>query len=89
MTLKLVTDNVSELPVWNTSSIVATFRRIADEIENGELGEINSALFVLDHADAPPEVYGCGEVKGTPLAVGLLEMAKCGLIDQARYPSDD
>jgi hypothetical protein len=51
MTLKLVSDNVTELPVGNVRDLPQMLRYLADDIEAGELGSLTSLVTVLVRDD--------------------------------------
>jgi hypothetical protein len=61
----------------NYRDIVAMMRRVADQIEAGELGVAEDAVFVLQ-TDKAVEVYGWGRAE-VPTSIGLLELGKAKL----------
>lgn len=71
--------NVVPLPVSNLNDIPAMIRKLADAIENGDHGEVDTCLVVLDH-DTGITQFGFGDVNGRYHVIGLLETAKMGHI---------
>lgn len=79
MTLRIVSDNVSELPVDNWSDISGMLRRTADEIDEGKYGDIIRLVAILDQ----PMGIGIqtfGENGSQFEIVGLIEAAKIRIL---------
>jgi hypothetical protein len=75
MTLKLVADNVAELPVGNLMDIAAMARRFADDLDKGEHGEPFRAVLLVQREDGLA-LFGWGESASPLEMMGLFEAAK-------------
>lgn len=64
----------------NGADIAQQLRRMADDIEDGVFGQVETAMFVLD-ADGDLETYAWGKVDGMR-CVGLLSLANTKLHTQ-------
>ena len=79
MTLSLVTSNVTDLPVGNLKDTAAMMRRVADQIEAGEHGEVENATLVLD-SDLGVMTFHWGLSGNAHERIGLLESAKYAIL---------
>jgi hypothetical protein len=75
VTLKLVSDNVSELPVDNLMDIGDMARRFADDIDAGEYGEVVRTVTVIE-CDRGLVILGWSENTTSYELMGLFEAAK-------------
>lgn len=73
--MRLVSDNVSELPVSNVMDVGAMARKFADEVEAGVYGEVRRCLVVIDCTDSMHQVQW-GESVSMFEALGIFEAAK-------------
>lgn len=76
MTLKLVSDNVTELPVGNLMDIGGMARRYADDIDRGEYGDVERAVVITQLSDGSLNIMGWGENTNAYELMGLFEAAK-------------
>lgn len=75
MTLKLVSDNTVELPVYNFQDIVACARKWAEQLETGKQGEpFRVAVIALSDEGIAISVWG--ESADPHQLMGLFEAAK-------------
>jgi hypothetical protein len=75
MTLKVVSDNTVELPVYNFQDIAACARRWAEQVVAGEQGEIVRALVVTETSEGIALSLWGDNANGYEL-MGILEAAK-------------
>jgi hypothetical protein len=75
MTLKLVSDNVSELPVGNLMDIGGMARRFADDLEAGHYGDVLRTVTIVE-CDGGIILLGWGENTSSYELMGLFEAAK-------------
>ena len=90
MTLKLVTDNTVELPIYNPRLIPSIARVFADKFEAGEFGEVTRAVLILE-TEAGPLPFYWGEEISHFEAIGMLQMAAHQAITDgiAAFMADD
>jgi len=69
-------DNVVKLDTINLADIAGTIRGIADDIEKGELGQVDRAILILVGDDGEPITVGCGTDCNRVMTLGVLEYAK-------------
>jgi hypothetical protein len=62
------------------SDIPAMLRRLADQIEAGEHGQVETAFLILPADGDYPKVFGWGDVDGGNDPVIQLELAKMWLL---------
>jgi hypothetical protein len=74
MTLRVVADNVTELPVHNPHLIPSIARTFADKCEDGEFGEVSRAVLILE-TDTGPLRFFWGDSFTHEEAVGTLFLA--------------
>lgn len=75
-----MTDNVVTLRAASVADIPAMLRRMADQIEKGEV-EASSALFIIPREGDWPDIYGWGEHLGDHGNIAVCEMAKTWFIN--------
>lgn len=65
-------------------------RKLADEIENGDWGEVRQVVLALENTDTVVECFSVGPMAYDPMrAVGLWRLAEDYLIDRiVRTPED-
>lgn len=70
--------NVFKFPRSNLSDIPAMLRKLADDIESGDHGEVPLCLAVLPRDGEWPSIFGFGATGDTSDAalIGHLELAK-------------
>ena len=79
MTLKLVTDNPT-VEISNISTIADAARKFADELDAGEHGDVTSVTVLIETVGTlSRETWG--EVPTGYELVGMLEVAKLGVLD--------
>jgi hypothetical protein len=76
VSLKLVSDNVSELPVGNLMDIGGMARRFADDLDAGEYGDVLRTIVVAQRDDGALVILGWGENTSAYELMGLFEAAK-------------
>lgn len=76
---------VLPFPKSNLSDIPAMLRQLADDIENGEHGEVSLCIAVIPREGSWPDLFGFGPTGDTSDAavVGHLEMAKTWFVSNA------
>lgn len=74
--MKLVVDNVSELPIRNLSDIGGMARGFADDLDKGEWGDLHRAVVILQGEDGSLVLLGWGENSGPHELMGIFEAAK-------------
>jgi hypothetical protein len=74
-TLRLAVDNVSELPVGNLRDIPAELRELANTVERGEAGDVESCIFLVVR-EGGISIYVRGESCSAYELMGLFEAAK-------------
>lgn len=62
------------------SDIPGMLRKVADDIEKGEHGDVTSAILVIPVDDDYPELFGWGDVDGGNNPIIQLELAKIWLL---------
>lgn len=72
-----MTVKVIPLREVNAADIVAQFRRMADELENGEIAHIESMVAVAEQ-DGEIALYGWGNIDGLR-AIGMLSLGSTKL----------
>jgi hypothetical protein len=80
--------NVVALPVSNLMDIPAMLRRLADDIEKGDHGEVTFALAIAENEHGPI-MFGWGEAKDALYNVGLFEWAKAQMLDTIRSEREE
>jgi hypothetical protein len=75
VTLKLVSDNVEQLQVYNFQDLAACARRFADQLEAGEQGN-PFRIILLSQSDDGLAISGWGESFSAYELMGLFEAAK-------------
>jgi hypothetical protein len=67
---------VKVVPILEPSAadIAGQLRKMADGIESGDYGQVETAIFALDADGGPPSVFGWGKVD-TMRCIGLLHMS--------------
>ena len=88
MTLRLVSDNVTEIPVYNPHLIPSIARTFADKVEDGEFGEVTRAVVILE-TDAGPLNFYWGETPSHLEVVGLIQCALLSTTQDALDGYDD
>lgn len=73
MTLRLVSDNVTEIPVGNLMDIADMARRYASDLE---YGEVERTVVITQLADGSLNILGWGENTTAYELMGLFEAAK-------------
>lgn len=77
MSLRLVApDNVVKLDTINITDVPATIHSVADEIANGQFGEVLRAIVIIVDMYGEPTTIGCGTDCNRVMTLGLLEYAK-------------
>lgn len=76
--MKLVVDNsnVETIPVGNLLDVSGMARGFADEVDDGQHGQVNRVILIVEHEDGI-KLLGWGERDCTPYELmGLFEAAK-------------
>jgi hypothetical protein len=87
MTLRVVADNVTELPVGNLMDIPGMSRRFANDLEAGDYGDVQRVMVVIESGDGI-RTLGWGDSINTFEAIGLLEAAKIVSFSSGFDPDD-
>ena len=74
--MKLVVDNVTELPVGNLMDVGGMARRFAEDIDAGAYGEVLRTIVVVHRDDNSLAILGWGENTSAMELMGLFEAAK-------------
>ena len=69
-------DNVVKLDTINLTDIAGTLRGVIDEIESGEIGDIDRVLLILVNNNGEPIIVGAGTDMDRVRTLGMLEYAK-------------
>lgn len=64
------------------SDIPGMLRQTADQIENGQIKDVEYALFIIPRPGEWPAVYGWGEIKDDYTNIGILELTKIWFAQQ-------
>jgi len=83
VTLKLVSDNTVELPVYNFKDMGACARKWADDLEAGKHGEPTRVIVLIDTPEGVAIQYW-GETASGLEIMGLLEVGKMTSTKQTR-----
>ena len=75
MTLRLVDDNVTPLPVRNLNDIASMARGFADDLDSQAYGEVTRVICIAEH-EAGLAILGWGENTSPYELMGLFEAAK-------------
>lgn len=75
-----MTAEVIQHPSPNLADIPAMLRRLADQIEAGDWGEVETAFLLMPRAGDFPRLFGWGNVTGTQDPIVQFEMAKHWLV---------
>jgi hypothetical protein len=89
--IELAVDNtgtVTEFPVLNLRDVARMAREFADTAERGELGEIQSAMLVLE-TESGVQTFHWGDNLSLAEAIGVIELAKARFINEAFRGDDD
>ena len=86
--MELIVDNtkVSALPIGNLMDIADMSRRFADEVNDGEYGEVRRAIVVVQGEDGALTIIGWGDSSSPFELMGICEAAKLQAF--ADYVSD-
>jgi hypothetical protein len=74
VTLRLVGENVAELPVGNLMDVAAMARRFADDLDAGKWGEVSRVIVIVENGGMP--ILGWGENTSPYELMGMFESAK-------------
>jgi hypothetical protein len=85
--VKLVVDNVTELPVGNLMDIAGMARRFANGVDDGDWLDIHRAVVVVQGEDGTLSILGWGENTSSFELMGIFEAAKLQVF--ADHVSDD
>ena len=67
--------NVVQLKTVDLKDVTESLRRLASQMDSGEVKKANHVIVVASHEDGSIECYGYGEVGNTAEETGLLQMA--------------
>lgn len=83
MTIKIVVDNtnVEEFPGANLSDVKEMMVRVAGLIEEGEFGNVENCVFVLDCEDGV-HTFHWGKLETAIHALGILDLGKHHIMNQ-------
>lgn len=75
-----MTAEIVQYPSLNLNDIPAMLRRLADQLEKGEWGEVETVFLLMPQSGDFPKLFGWGNVTGTQDPIVQFEMAKHWLI---------
>lgn len=75
-----MTAEVVKLPVNNLADIPAMLRNMANQIEAGTHGEVESLFVVMPQPNDFPKLFGWGDITGINEPIVQLEMCKHWLV---------
>lgn len=62
------------------TDVPGMLRRVADQIEAGEHGDVDAAFLLIPRANNYPSLFGWGDIHGKNEPIIQLEMAKTWLV---------
>lgn len=74
--MKLVVDNIAELPIRNLGDIANMARGFADDVDAGDWHDIHRAVVVVQGEDGTLTLLGWGENTSSFELMGIFEAAK-------------
>jgi hypothetical protein len=86
VTLRIVSDNVTELPIGNVQDIPEMLRLLADDIEEGQWGDVATLIGVMVGPEGVAHVT-YGEAGSIYDLMGIFETAKMQVF--ADHANDD
>lgn len=83
-----MTLNVVQLPVSNLMDVPVMLRRLADDIEAGNYGTVESVFSIVE-SETEIALFGHGEARDCFYNIGLLEYAKADMLEHARQVREE